>query len=101
MQQQETNVPGVVGFCLMILGYLTCGVLCVPALFVSGFGMYREPKGLAIAGFLLSIPPVLGLIVVVVLFAVGSSLPTISRMRTQNIPSVESQLEKIQSERQR
>lgn len=54
--EKPSNSLGVVGFCLMILGWLTCGLLCVPALILSGIAMMKEPRGLAIAGFILSIP---------------------------------------------
>lgn len=55
----------------MILGYLTCGILSIPAVILCAFAMYREPRGLAIAGFVLSLPAVFGLIFFGFLFVMG------------------------------
>jgi hypothetical protein len=61
VEKQETNVLGVVGFTLAILSYITCGILSIPAAVVCYCGMTSEKpnRGLAIAGFVLSIIPLL------------------------------------------
>ena len=69
--QKQTNGLAVAGFCLMILGWLTCGILCVPAMIVCGVAMFYDPPGLAIAGFILSIPGVVGLILWVAMLISG------------------------------
>ena len=77
--ERESNNLGVAGFTLSILGYLTCGVLCVPAMFMCMVALSypNRPKGLAIAGFMISIPGVL----MVVLFCIGSALPYFVELR--------------------
>ena len=98
--ERETNTLGVFGFCLMLLGYLTCGVLAVPAVFMCGFAMFREPRGLAIAGFVLSLPAVCGLILMVILFFTGILAQNLAEVRAKTRPpTVQEQIEKIQAER--
>ena len=51
VQQQPTNSLGLAGLVLSIIGWLTCGLLCIPGAFVSFLGLFsKAPKGLAIAG---------------------------------------------------
>lgn len=84
VQDRESNSLGVVGFCLMILGYLTCGVLAIPAAFLCGFAMFKEPRGLAIAGFILSLPACLGLLAVVGMFFLGVIGQNLAEQRVQS-----------------
>jgi hypothetical protein len=69
--EKESNELGVLGFCLMLLGWLTCGILCVPAMLICGIAMMEKPKGLAIAGFVFSVPPVIALCIFAFVFFMG------------------------------
>lgn len=46
---------GIAGFVLSLLGLVSCGLLSPIGLILSWIGMYREPKGLAIAGFVMGL----------------------------------------------
>ena len=56
-----SNGLGVAGFVCSILGVLTCGVLALIGLPLSFFALFKRPRGLAIAGVIISlfafIPP--------------------------------------------
>lgn len=102
--QQETNTMGVFGFCLMLLGYLTCGSLAIPAVFLCGFAMFKEPRGLAIAGFVLSLPAAFGFLIFGFLFAFGilatdlrppmKELPTAKELRQMKAEKISEYREK-------
>ncbi|NBC10535.1 MAG: hypothetical protein GVY24_02220 [Planctomycetes bacterium] len=62
-QPPPSNGLGVAGFVCSILGVLSCGVLAIIGLPLSFFALFKKPRGLAIAGFIISlfafIPPAL------------------------------------------
>lgn len=72
---QSTNVLGVIGFVLVLLGALG---ICVPPLalaipigtFLALLGMFREPRGLAIAGFIIGLLFSVPLLIVFLFFGV-------------------------------
>jgi len=49
-QTPQQNSVGLVGFVLSIVGIFTCGILCPIAMLISFFGLFKQPKGFAIAG---------------------------------------------------
>jgi len=67
-QPPPTNGLGVAGFVCSILGVLSCGVLAIIGLPLSFFALFKKPRGLAIAGFIISlfafIPPALLVLVI-------------------------------------
>jgi hypothetical protein len=54
----ETNSWGIAGFVLSLLGWFTCGLLCIPGFFLSLVGLRHPDKGLAITGLILGLPGV-------------------------------------------
>lgn len=52
-QDPNKNSLGVAGFVLSCLGVLSLGLLSVPGFVLSLFGVFRKPRGLAIAGLVL------------------------------------------------
>lgn len=58
--QQSSNGLGTAGLVFSILGWFTCGLLCIPGAALSFLGMFsRGPKGSALAGLLVGFPGVL------------------------------------------
>lgn len=62
------NSMGVAGFVLALVGLLSCGTLSIFGLLFSTIGLFKEPRGLAVAGFILSLLPVLGWLVYLLFF---------------------------------
>lgn len=59
-QNPGTSALGLAGLILSILGWLTCGSLCIPGALCSGLALFdNKPKGLAIAGLIVGFPGVL------------------------------------------
>ena len=56
---RRTNGWGIAGFVVSLVAYLTCGLLSPIAALLSFIGVLRAPRGLAIAGLILSLPPIL------------------------------------------
>lgn len=54
--QQSSNAFGIAGFVLSVLGLLTCGTTSILGFIFSFIGLFKEPKGLAIAGLVLGLP---------------------------------------------
>lgn len=52
--QSSSNTAGLIGFILSIVSLATCGVLSPIALLVSVFGLFKQPRGLASAGAVIS-----------------------------------------------
>lgn len=50
-----TNVLGIVGFVASLVGLLTCGFLSPVALVLSVIGLFKTPRGFAIAGTVISL----------------------------------------------
>ena len=50
-----SNTMGIVGLVLGCCSFATCGLLAPLGIVFSGIGMRREPRGLAIAGLIISI----------------------------------------------
>lgn len=53
VESPPTNVLGVAGFVLSVLGFLSCGLLSPIGLVLSFCGMFDKPKGLATAGLII------------------------------------------------
>lgn len=50
IQANETNGLGLGGLIVSVLGFLTCGLLCPIGLLISAIGLFKRPRGIAIAG---------------------------------------------------
>ncbi|MCG8508569.1 MAG: DUF4190 domain-containing protein [Rhodospirillales bacterium] len=70
VQQQPSNGLGTAGFITSIVGWVTCGVLCPIGVLLSLLGLFREPRGMAIAGLVVGL---LGSIVGIVFLTVALS----------------------------
>ncbi len=57
--ENKSNGFGLAGLILSILGWLTCGVLCIPGAFISFIGLFSKPRGTAIAGLIVGFPGVI------------------------------------------
>lgn len=53
IQQAPSNGLGTSGFVISLIGFLTCGLLCPLGLLLSFFGLFKPPRGQAIAGTIL------------------------------------------------
>ena len=53
--QQESNGLGTAGFIVSLIGFLTCGFISPLGLLFSIIGLFKNPKGLAIAGTVLGL----------------------------------------------
>jgi len=51
----ESNGVGLAGFIVSLVGLVSCGVLSPIGLILSFIGLFRQPKGFAIAGFVLGL----------------------------------------------
>jgi hypothetical protein len=58
-RRDSGNSMGTAGFILSLVGLFTCGVLSLVGLIFSIIGLKREPRGLALAGFIVGILSVL------------------------------------------
>ena len=63
-----SNAVGVVGFVFAIIGFVTCGLVSPLALLISLVGIFKAPRGFAVAG------TIIGLLGTVWLFAIGFAL---------------------------
>jgi len=70
-----SNGLGVAGFVLAILGLLTCGLLAPLGLLLSFFGLFKRPRGLALAGFLVSIIACIPALLIVLVFGAAVLIP--------------------------
>lgn len=50
VQPQPTNGLGLAGFIVSLVGWLSCGLLSPVGLILSFCGLFKQPKGFAIAG---------------------------------------------------
>jgi hypothetical protein len=58
--QNNSNGLGLAGLIFSILGWPTCGLLCIPGALLSLLGLFSKgPKGTAIAGLIVGFPGVL------------------------------------------
>lgn len=58
--QQESNGLGLAGLIFSCIGWVTCGLLCIPGAFLSFLGLFSKgPKGTSIAGLIVGFPGVL------------------------------------------
>ncbi len=53
-QGKPSNVIGLVGFIMALVSLVTCGLLAPISLIVSVIGLFKNPKGFAIAGAIIS-----------------------------------------------
>ncbi|QDV25324.1 SHD1 domain-containing protein [Aureliella helgolandensis] len=59
-KSDDTNVLGMAGLIFSTIGWLTCGLLCIPGAALSFLALFsRKPKGLALAGLIVGFPGVL------------------------------------------
>ncbi len=82
-----SNLMGLIGFILSLVAFITCGILSPIALIVSVIGLFKPPRGFAVAGTILS------LIGSVFLLLVG--LGTVMAFMAGDIISVEAGREAI------
>ena len=68
-----TNGLGTAGFITAILSWFTCGFLMPFALLISVLGLFKAPRGMAIAGVILSSLAVIPLVLIAGVFGVGLS----------------------------
>jgi len=58
--KNDSNGLGLAGLVFSVLGWFTCGLLCIPGAVLSFFGLFSSgPKGTAIAGLIVGFPGVL------------------------------------------
>jgi hypothetical protein len=55
----QSNGLGLAGLVLSILGWFTCGLLCIPGAFFSLIGLLFAPRGTALAGLIVGFPGVI------------------------------------------
>ena len=78
-QREEMNALGLAGLIFSILGWLTCGLLCIPGAFLSFLGLFsRAPKTLAIVGLIVGFPGaifffVVGLGIIMAVLGLGAA----------------------------
>jgi len=65
----ETNGLGLAGFIVSLIGLVSCGLISPIGLVLSFVGLFRQPKGFAIAGFVLGL---LGSAWILALFVLGA-----------------------------
>ena len=53
VQQNSSNGLGLAGFITSLIGWLTCGLLCPIGFLLSLFGLFKPPRGFAIAGVII------------------------------------------------
>jgi len=57
VNNQGSSALGMAGLIFSALGWLTCGLLCIPGAILSFLGLFSsKPKGLAIAGLIVGFP---------------------------------------------
>lgn len=65
VQQPESNGVGLAGLIFSIFGWVTCGLMCIPGVFLSLLGLIgNKPKGTAVAGVIIGAPGVIFFLVV-------------------------------------
>jgi hypothetical protein len=63
--QQDSNGLGLAGLIFSCIGWVTCGLLCIPGALLSFLGMFSKgPKGTAIAGLIVGFPGVIFFVLV-------------------------------------
>ncbi len=72
------NGLGIAGFILSLVGLLSCGLLSPLGLIFSFAGMFRRPRGLAIAGLVLGLVGSIWVVVLVVVVGLGAIFACIS-----------------------
>ncbi len=63
-----SNGLGVAGFVVSLVAFITCPLVSVVGMIMSFIAMFREPRGLAIAGFIIGLLGSLVMLVVVLFF---------------------------------
>jgi len=69
--EQPKNTTGTVGFVLSLVSIITCGCAAPIALLVSFIGLFKAPRGLAIAGVIISAIQTLLLVIFAVAMIAG------------------------------
>lgn len=57
--ERPSNALGIAGLAFSVLGWLTCGLLCIPGVIISALGLFSRPRAMAIAGLIIGAPGVL------------------------------------------
>ncbi|MEM1184614.1 MAG: DUF4190 domain-containing protein [Planctomycetota bacterium] len=68
----STNTMGLIGFVLSIVGFFTGGCISLIGLVFCLIGLGKEPRGLAIAGLVISVVTLVGWIVIIAVFGVAA-----------------------------
>lgn len=86
LMKSESNSLGLAGFILSLIGFFSCGLLSPIGLILSFFGLFKPPRGLAIAGFILGLIGSILLLVMLVfgLFAVVLSAAGLEQAATRS-----------------
>ena len=90
-----SNGLGVAGFVCGILGLLTCGILAPLGLLFSLVGLIKRPRGLAIAGFIISIVALIPPALVVLVIGGGTVLATVGLGAFANMIEAEAAAQQI------
>lgn len=101
-----TSGLGIAGLVFSILGWLTCGLLCIPGALLSFLALFSKgPKGAAIAGLIVGFPGVLffmfvGMGLLAGVLGIGSALnsATAEAERSTTFPSFESSFDRSEPE---
>ncbi len=80
VESPSTSGVAIAGLIFSVLGWFTCGVLCIPGALLSFLGLFdRGPKGAALAGLIVGFPGVLffalfGFSMIAALLGIGSAV---------------------------
>ena len=97
----KENSTAIVGLILSILGFVTCPIFSIVGMFVSWSAMSREPKGVAIAGFIIGLIGTIGVliggIVLICVFAgiftLGAAAVAAAQQAVQELPQKQAVME--------
>ncbi len=89
VQQNSSNGLGLAGFITSLIGWLTCGLLCPIGFLLSLFGLFKPPRGFAIAGLIIGglgslFLAAFGLAFILTLVGIG----TVATVAIQEVPYI-------------
>jgi hypothetical protein len=86
---RSENGFGVAGFIISVLAIITCGLLSPIGLLVSLFGLFRRPRGFAIAGTVLGLlgTVIVGSVVAMMVLAANETHAVVESQRTHAMTS--------------
>lgn len=85
MSRVESNGMGLAGFILAIVGLFTGGCLSPVALVFSFIGVFKEPRGFAIAGLVISLVAIGGWLIAMVVLGAGLFAMMVGLMGMENL----------------